>query len=428
MKLKQTILTSLICAIGVSTAHSSFANTLPNIKVAVIEAMSGASANAGEAVVRNIRFAVERVNAAGGVNTPEGKRSLELMVLDNKGLPEDSLIALKAAVERGAVAVMQGNGSAVASVLSDAVNKHNNRENDTKKHVLFLNYSAVDPALTNERCNPWHFRFDAHVDMRMAALIAQLSHDKTVKKVYLLNQDYSFGQQVAKSARLMIASIRPDIQIVGDDLHPMMKVKDFSPYVAKIKASNADAVVTGNWGNDLTFFVKSAKEAGLKTIFYTFYGSNLGVPAALGEAGVDRVVAVSEWHKNASAGKKQTETDKIYQQYRQRFSAPKDDYFNPRTVLMVDMLVQAMNQSPTIEADAVAKQLSGMRYATGGFDAAMREGDHQLIQPLYVYRMGKQGSVGIDKDVEGSGYGFKTALFIPAQALNQPHSCRKKPW
>jgi branched-chain amino acid transport system substrate-binding protein len=401
----------------VNTAN---AQILP-IKLAMIEGMSGPFANAGEAVLRNVRFAIERVNVAGGVKTKRGKQPLELMVLDNKGQAEESLVVLKAALEREAVAVLQGNSSAVAGVLTDALSKHNARE--LQKQAVFLNYSAVDPVLTNEKCSPWHFRFDAHVDMRMAALVAQIAQDTTIKKLFLLNQDYAFGQQLAKSARAMIGAVRPDIAIVGDDLHPLGKIKDFAPYANKIKAAGADAVLTGNWGNDLTLFVKAAKDVALDANFYTFYGNGLGAPATLGEAGVDRVIAVSEWHSNASAGGSKTELDSLYEAYRRRYPDAKDDYFNPRTVLMIDMLVKAIEQAGTAQAAPIAKALSGQRFNQNGFDATLRAADHQLIQPLYVYRMGKQGSAGIVKDVEGSGYGFKTALRVPASALAQPHRC-----
>jgi branched-chain amino acid transport system substrate-binding protein len=387
----------------------------------MIEGMSGPFANAGEAVLRNLRFGIERINEKGGVKTKSGAQPLELLVLDNKGQAEESLLMLKAALEREAVVVLQGNSSAVAGVLSDALSKHNARE--PNQRALFLNYSAVDPVLTNEKCSPWHFRFDAHVDMRMAALVAQITQDKTIKKLFLLNQDYAFGQQVAKSARAMVGALRPDITIVGDDLHPIGKIKDFAPYASKIKATGADAVLTGNWGNDLTLFVKAAKEIGLDTNFYTFYGNGLGAPATLGDAGVDRVLAVSEWHSNASAGGAKTAIDGLYEAYRKRYPDAKDDYFNPRTVLMLDMLSQAIEQAGSADAMAVAKQLAGMNYQQAGFDAHMRAGDHQLIQPLYVYRMGKQGSAGIVKDVEGSGFGFKTALRVPAAALTQAHRC-----
>jgi branched-chain amino acid transport system substrate-binding protein len=423
MKLIQTSLTYAAAAVTLMLTASAHAqsNAPAPIKLAMIEGMSGTFANAGEAVLRNMRFAVERINAAGGVKTKLGSQSLELMVLDNKGQAEESLVMLKAALERDSVVIMQGNSSAVAGVLTEALSKHNAREPNNR--ALFLNYSAVDPALTNEKCSPWHFRFDAHIDMRMAALVAQIAQDKGIKKLFLLNQDYSFGQQVAKSARAMIAAVRPDIIIVGDDLHPIGKIKDFAPYATKIKTAGADAVLTGNWGNDLTLFVKAAKDVGMEASFYTFYGNGLGAPATLGEAGVERVLAVSEWHSNASAGSAKTDLDALYEAYRKRYPDAKDDYFNPRTILMIDMLVKAIEQAGVAQAVPVAKNLAGMHYKQAGFDATMRSADHQLIQSLYVYRMGKQGSVGIVKDVEGSGYGFKTALRVPASALAQAHSC-----
>ncbi len=403
------------------TAQSAGNAHLASIKIAMIEGMSGPFTNAGEAVLRNLRFAVERVNLAGGVKTAQGYKPIELLTLDSKGQAEEALVMLKAAVEREAVVVLQGNSSAVAAGLSDAIAKHNERE--PNRRVVFLNYSAVDPILTNEKCSPWHFRFDAHVDMRMAALMAQIGQDKTIKKLYLLNQDYAFGQQVAKSARAMLQAIRADVLIVGDDLHPIGKIKDFAPYVNKIKATGADAVLTGNWGNDLTLFVKAAKDVGLGTSFYTFYGNSLGAPATLGDAGVDRVFAVSEWHNNASVGGVKTELDGLYDAYRKRYPEAKDDYFNPRIILMVNMLVKAIETSGYTDAVSIAKTLSGMSYKQAGFDATLRAGDHQLIQTLYVSRMGKQGSAGIVKDVEGSGYGFKTAIRVPASALAQAHNC-----
>ena len=237
----------------------------------MIEGLSGSFANTGEAVFRNLVWAVERVNARGGVKLPTsagGNRLLVLQRYDSKGQNEEALSALRAAIDDGAQIVMQGNSSATAAVLLDAINKHNGREPD--KRVLFLNYAAVDPVLTNEKCSFWHFRFDAHADMRMAALMTVLKDDKSVTSAYLFGQDYSFGQGVLREARRQLGLQRPDVRIVGDELHPLGRVKDFLPYAAKIKASGAQAVITGNWGNDLTLLVKAAKEVGYEGKFYTF--------------------------------------------------------------------------------------------------------------------------------------------------------------
>ena len=210
------------------------------VQVAFIEALSGPFANTGESVWRNLLMASERVNARGGAQ-------IELRRYDNKGQVDESLAALRAAIDHGARVVLQGNSSAVAAALVDAINKHNRRE--PERQVLFLNYSAIDPALTNERCSPWHFRFDAHADMRMAALMQVIKEDKDLKRIYLIGQDYSFGQAVLREARRQLEKERPGVQIVGDELHPVGRVKDFAPYAAKIKNSGAQAVLTGNWGS-----------------------------------------------------------------------------------------------------------------------------------------------------------------------------------
>ena len=389
----------------------------PPIKLALIESLSGPFANTGEAVHRNLVWALERVNHRGGVELADGARGLVLERYDSKGQNEEALLALRMAIDDGARIIFQGNSSATAAALIEAIQKHNER--DPARRVLFLNYSAVDPILTNERCSFWHFRFDAHADMRMAALMSVLKADRDVKKVYLIGQDYSFGQAVLREAKRQLQAQRPDAQLVGEELHPMGRVKDFLPYATKIKASGAQAVITGNWGNDLTLLVKAAREVGYEGKFYTFYGNALGAPAAMGEAGVGRVVAVADWLPNVPGAA----SENFYKAFRQRFPKPSDDYVHMRMQLMVEALVQAMAQARSAEALAVARQLENARIERFGQAAQMRASDHQFQQPLVVGVMDRQGTPGVKFDVEGSGYGFRVVKTLtPAQA-EQPTSC-----
>ncbi|NMM28630.1 MAG: branched-chain amino acid ABC transporter substrate-binding protein [Glaciimonas sp.] len=394
------------------------------IEIGMIEGMSGPFANAGAAVQRNVQLAIERVNARGGVALPDGKHALQLRIFDNKQSVEASLVEFKRATDLGIPFIIQGNSSAVALALVDAINKHNERL--PKQRVLFLNYSAVDPALTNEKCSFWHFRFDASADMRMHALTEVIKTDNRARRVYLIGQDYSFGRLVAQAARSQLSVKRPDIEIVGELLHPIGKIKDFAPYIAKIKASGADTVITGNWGNDLTLLVKAARESGLNVKFYTFYGNGLGAPAAIGEAGVGSVRAVAEWHPNADAGAggKKSASDQFYRAFRQRYAQPEDDYVHLRMHLMIEMLVNAIEKAHSTEAAAVATALEGARFANAFHSAAMRASDHQLIQPLYVSVMQKLADGSIRFDNEGSGFGFKTELYLSGPATALPTSCR----
>ena len=410
------------CALSAGLFGASAEAASEPIRIGMIEGLSGPFGNAGEAVHRNLLIAVERINARGGVKLPGGARPFELLRFDSKGNNEETLAMLKSALDQRVGFVMQGNSSAAAAVLVDALNKHNAREPD--RRALYFNYSAVDPALTNEKCSFWHFRFDAHVDMRLAALTDVLRDDTKVTKVYLIGQDYSFGQQVLKQARASLLAKRPDIQIIGDELHPLGRVKDFLPYAAKIKASGAQAVLTGNWGNDLTLLIKAAREAGVDARFYTFYGNGLGAPAAIGEAGVDRVLAVAEWHPNVGT----VASERFYASFRERFPKPADDYVHARMQVMVEMLASAIERARSTDAVAVARALEGMkvgRTTLGGFhEGTMRAADHQFIQPLYVSVMERAGSAGAPHDNEGSGFGFKTVRYFAPQQTERPTTCQ----
>jgi len=401
---------------GILTVSAAHAQTVP-IPLALIEGLSGPFANTGEAVYRNLVWAVERVNARGGVKTASGLRPLALQRYDSKGQNEEALSVFRSALDEGAQFVLQGNSSANAAALLDAINKHNEREH--ARRVLFLNYSAVDPALTNEKCSFWHFRFDAHADMRMGALMQVLKEDRAVKSAYLIGQDYSFGQAVLREARIQLGLQRPDLKVVGDELHPLGRVKDFLPYAAKIKASGAQAVITGNWGNDLTLLVKAAREVGYEGKFYTFYGNALGAPAALGEAGVGKVLAVAEWLPNVPGAA----SDAFVQSFRQRFPKPSDDYLHMRMQMMIEALVQSIEKAGNSDPQSVALQLEKAQVSMAGQSGHMRASDHQFQQPLVVGHMAKQGDKGVKFDVEGTGYGFRVIRQLSAEQASRPTTC-----
>ncbi len=407
--------------LAVALLAPTFALAQPSaapIKIALIEGLSGPFGNTGEAVFRNLLWAVERVNARGGVKLASGNRPLALQRFDSKGQAEEALSTLKSSIDEGAQFVMQGNSSATAAALIDAINKHNERE--PGKRVLFLNYSAVDPILTNEKCSFWHFRFDAHADMRMTALMDVLKDDKALKNVYIIGQDYSFGHAVAREAKRQLGALRPDVQVVGEELHPLGRVKDFLPYAAKIKASGAQAVITGNFGNDLTLLIKAAKDVGFDGKFYTFYGNALGAPAAIGDAGIGNVVAVADWLPNVQTA----QSDAFYQSFRERFPKPADDYVHMRMQLMVEALTQAIEKAGATNSVAVATELERAKITFAGQTGAMRAADHQFQQQLVVGLMDRQGAPGVKFDVEGSGYGFRVIKTVSAANAELPTSCK----
>jgi branched-chain amino acid transport system substrate-binding protein len=382
------------------------------IRIAYVDPLSGPFAATGENGLNQFRFAADGINKAGGVLG----RELEIVPYDNKVSPQESLIQLKKVISDGIQFVFQGNSSGVAHAISDAVQKHNER--NPAQRILYLNYSAVDPALTNEKCHFWHFRFDAHADMKMAALTDVIKANTKIKKIYIIGQDYSFGKAVADGAVKMLGQKRPDIQIVGNELHPIGKVQDFSPYVQKIVASGADAVITGNWGADMISLAKAANEAGLKVPFYTYYAASDGVTAAIGAAGVDRIRLVHETIPgNPSAPKVFGDYIGGYKKLR-----PNNDINQPRINTGLNMLVLAIKKAGTTDVDKVAAALEGMEWTTlGGDQVVMRREDHQLQMPIYI---SVHTNKNITYDFDNSGFGLSLENKIERDKAAQPSACK----
>lgn len=381
------------------------------VKVAFIDPLSGPMANVGNQGVSHFQFLFDRINARGAV---AGGDTFELVTLDNKSSPKEALIQLQKAIDQGARYVVQGNGSSVAYALSDAVTKYNRRNPDAP--VLYMNYAAVDPGLTNDSCSYWHFRFDADSDMKLDALTDWLASQDDIKKVYILGQDYSFGKAVSKTTREILAEKRSNIEIVGDELHPMAKIKDFSPYVQKIKASGADAVVTGNWGTDMTLLIKAASAAGMDIPFLTLYGGGAGAPTAMGQSAVGLVKQVTEYHENAempeSLAKLQDEFEKEYG----------IDFYYYRLMTMMEMLAKAMDETGSTDPAKVAKALEGMTIETDFGEVEMRADNHQLIQPLIISTL----SDNTARDVENTGFGFETDMIVDAASTRRETTCKMR--
>jgi branched-chain amino acid transport system substrate-binding protein len=385
------------------------APAIAEVKIAWIDPLSGGAASAGINAQKHMTYLIDRLNAAGGLN---GEK-VTLLSYDNKVDPQESLIALKKALDDGARFVFQGNGSSVALAITDAVLKYNER--NPGKEVLFFNYAAVDPVLTNDKCNFWHFRFDADADMKMAALTDAIAKQTQIKSVYLINQDYSFGRAVAAAAKKMLAEKRPDIKIVGDELHPLQKVQDFSPYVAKIKASGADTVITGNWSNDMLLLIKAGKDAGLKVNWYTYYGGALGAPSAIGKDGVGIVKQISEYHNNALP-----ELDPDVAAFKKRFTGKDDEFGYYRLKTTFDMIAAAASKAKSNDPVKLAKALEGMKVNTTVGEAEMRADNHQILQPMFV----STWSDNVKFDVEKTGLGFKTDVKLNAKDTALPTTCK----
>lgn len=384
------------------------------IKIAFIDPLSGGGASTGEAGLKTFQFLADQLNAKGGVL---GKR-IEIVGYDNKLNPQESLVQLQKAIDAGIRVITQGNGSGVAAAITDFVAKFNDR--NPGKEILYLNYAAVDPVLTNEKCNFWHFRFDANSDIKMEVLTNYMKPRASIKKVYLINEDYSFGQAVRVAARKMLAAKRPDVQIVGDELHPLQRITDFAPYVAKIKASGADTIITGNWAQDMALLLKASADAGLQVDWYTYYAEGIGSPTAIKQTGLNhRVFHVSEGAANIP--------NAPAQEFERALRAKYDiGLLYPRAVNEMRMLIAAIEQAKSADPAKIGPKLEGIRLTVfNGGEGFMRTDDHQFFQPMYIKSFGDLAA-NEPFDEEKTGWGWHVVAKVDTADTILPTVCKMK--
>ena len=395
----------LVCASG------AWAQKGETVKIGWIDPLSGLMAAVGTNQLKTFQLMAEDFNRknASGVR-------FEIIPLDNKLSPQETTAVLRSAMDQGARYVVQGNGSGPALAIMDALDKHNARNKG--KEVVYLNYAAVDPDLTNSKCSYWHFRLDADTSMKMEALTTYMKDVPEVKKVYLINQNYSHGQQVYKYAKEMLKAKRPDVQVVGDDFAPLAQVRDFAPYIAKIKQSGADTVITGNWGSDLSLLLKAANDAGLNNVkFYTYYAFGSGSPTAMGAASDGKVYTVGYGHYNMGGP-----IQPLMAEFKKKMN---DDLTQSSIYHVFTLLDAAFAKTGGTDPVKVAAALEGIKVKSFNGEVEMRKSDHQLQQGLYITRWEKAGGKN-PYDAENTGYTFAPVKYYEPYVASTPTSCQMK--
>ena len=382
------------------------------VRIAFMDPLSGAFASIGTSGLKQIQFAADYLfNSKGGIL---GGRMIEIVPLDNQQSPTETQIQFRRAVSDNLRIIVQGNSSAVANALNSAVTRHNRR--NPGQEILQINYSAVDPILTEENCSFWHFRFDAHAVMKLNILTDYIAEIKDIKSVYIIGQDYSFGQVVSDTSIRLLNIKRPDIEIVGNEFHPIGQVKDFTPYVTKIVSSGADAVITGNFGADMVSLARSIIDNGLDIPIYTFYAAYDGITATLGADGKNKIRLIH----NETSNPIPTEERKAFIR---AFKAanPNNDVTQPRIINALSMIVAAMEETQSTDPYDIATALEDMRFTTlSGEEIWMRGEDHQIFQSLHI---SVHTDEGIEFDADNSGFGLFSEFHVPAEETIVPVNC-----
>jgi len=412
MRFGRMILTAMAAGFVALAALATPALAQPTIKIAYTDPLSGPFAQVGDANLKQMQYVIDFINAKGGAIG----RKFELVPFDNKSQPSDALIALKTATDQNMPFIMQCSGSNIAAALIEAINKHNDRNPDNR--IIYLNCGAVATELTNDQCSFWHFRFDLNVAQKAEVMVKALP--KTTTKVYLLNQDYLFGQSVQRDVKAFLAKNRPDVQVVGDELIPLGKIQDFSPYITKIKASGAQALLTGNWGADMNLLIKAGIDSGIDLNYYTFYAHLVGGATAIGPAGEGRVFSVMSFGENIAPEIGNKEAEAFTNGFRAKHNF---DFAAAVFRTIFEHVAAGINKAGSLDAAKVATAMEGHAMKDFlGYDTLMRADDHQIMTAYYVGVFKK----GVKYDAEKTGLGWATAATVLSTDVVQPTSCKMR--
>ncbi len=379
------------------------------VRLAYIDPLSGPAADVGRNGLRTWQFLAERLNAD---ENPAGLK-FEVAGFDNKGSPQESLHALRAAIDQGFRVVLQGNGSGVAATLVSAIERHNERF--PRRGVILLNYAAMDPALTRERCSFWHFRIDADTAMKTQALVTFLAQDTPWRRVALLNQNYAHGQQVSSWFRRKVEEFGEGLEVVSDDLHPAFVMRDYIPWVRRVQAAGAQVLVTGNWGVDLQRLIEAMNREGLRLPVLGYYTHLSGLPALL----ADMARPMPVYQVGASHTNQPGPLAPLMQSFRSRH---REDLVVTSAYDGLVLLAQAMARAGSSAATDLARQLSGMTFE--GFDGpvTLRSADHQLQKGLYINRWQRTDAVH-PVGAGGTDHTFAPLRHFDGVAVSQPAQC-----
>jgi branched-chain amino acid transport system substrate-binding protein len=400
-------LTGLLCALALAVSPLTARAAGAPLKVAIIETLSGPQASTGLMYRAAVRYEFDRINAAGGWNG----QPVQVLDYDSQGGPVGASDKVRSAIADGAQILVQGSSSAIGGQITEDVRKHNLR--NPGKEVVYLNVGAEALELTGDKCHFYHFRFCGNAQIRVKSLVTVMKQTGELgSRVYSMNQNYSWGQDMERT--IVESAPTYGYQVVEKTLHDVNKIQDFAPYVAKIKAANAETVITGNWSNDLLLLMKATQYGGLKVRFGTVFLDQVGNLANAGDTALGHYVV--HMYNLEAAG---ADGAKFAEEYRAK-TGHIPTYVEPSTVIGMMMVGEALKVTKPVDGKMniteFAKNLEKAKVKTPLGEHSMRAGDHQIQAPFVVSKVTTDAKYKMD----GTPMGFKPVRVLSAEEASAP--------
>jgi len=221
------------------------------IKIAIVQFLSGAGAPHDASAVNTARLLTEQFNTAGGI---EGVR-LNTMYVDEAGSAADKVAEYRRLVQDEKITVTIGYTSSANCLAVSPV------ADELKTLTIFhvcANYRLIDKGV-----HKYVFRTAAHAaSENISAALYVLATKPDLKTIAGLNYDYAYGRDSWDVFKRTILKLKPDVQVVGE-LWTKFLATEYSAEISRLLALKPDVIHTVNWGAGLTSLINQGETRGL---------------------------------------------------------------------------------------------------------------------------------------------------------------------
>jgi branched-chain amino acid transport system substrate-binding protein len=243
--------TGVMAAASPYLSFPAIAQNTP-IRIGIIAPKAGIAGTIGECGLRGTQFAVERMNATGGI----AGRKIELIVEEETN-PKDSIERLRKLVLQDKVDCVQGIVSSGVSLAMGAVAE------EMKALLIFWDGTTQDGVKETIPNKRYVFSStDNECEAVMGSLLAVKHWKGKFKTVAGINPDYSYGRNNFAAFQALLKKFGVEHRVVADQW-PKVGTTDLNSHVAALKAAKPDLVFSSLLFADLPIFMRTAHAAGL---------------------------------------------------------------------------------------------------------------------------------------------------------------------
>jgi ABC-type branched-subunit amino acid transport system substrate-binding protein len=359
------------------------------IKIAVVASFSGPAAANGHFYFNIVQWVAHDINKRGGIMVDGKKKLIQVIKADHMSKPATAKSVVERMILQEKVDFLWGtDGSHLMRVINEAADRYK---------VIALNATCLSDNLqdaTNFSRYTFHTAYSTEqVGRAFAYFYGQMR--KKEKRFYILNQDYSFGHELAAGFKKGLQEYYPEAQLVGEDFHKLF-LTDYAPYLEKVRASNAEVIFTGDWLPDAGNLLKQARQMNMNIPFANIYMDEPNFLLDVGVEGTKGLMNLSAFN-SANPQFQLPGHKKFYATWNNLWKTTwKTPPYNSRTfeiyggnwgnwTMVTYWLFDIVERAGTLNPEKLIELWEGDTYRyVNGKVVHMRADDHKIVQDLTI--------------------------------------------